>query len=100
MRGESRNHQGPARALDALPPLSPSLRNTAPQCLPGFQAPAPSGPMQKGEGCNLKGFMSVNKVAGNFHIAFGDSVVKVILRASSRGRGFVLGVRGREETLA
>jgi len=56
--------------------------------------------MQKGEGCNLKGFMSVNKVAGNFHIAFGDSVVKVILRASSRGRGFVLRVRGRGETLA
>ncbi|TFJ83594.1 hypothetical protein NSK_004699 [Nannochloropsis salina CCMP1776] len=52
------------------------IKNTAPQCLPGFQAPAPSGPMQKGEGCNLKGFMSVNKVAGNFHIAFGDSVVK------------------------
>jgi hypothetical protein len=33
--------------------------------------------MRKGEGCNLNGFMSVNKVAGNFHIAFGDSVVKV-----------------------
>jgi len=33
--------------------------------------------MEKGEGCNLNGFMSVNKVAGNFHIAFGDSVVKV-----------------------
>lgn len=52
------------------------IKSTAPQCQPGFKVPVSVGPMQKGEGCNLNGFMSVNKVAGNFHIAFGDSVVK------------------------
>jgi hypothetical protein len=29
-----------------------------------------------GEGCNLSGSMRVNKVAGNFHVAMGNSVVK------------------------
>jgi hypothetical protein len=29
-----------------------------------------------GEGCNLSGFMLVNKVAGNFHVALGESVVR------------------------
>lgn len=28
------------------------------------------------EGCNLSGFMLVNKVAGNFHVALGESVVR------------------------
>eukprot|EP00743_Colponemidia_sp_Colp-15_P007181 GILK01007755.1.p1 GENE.GILK01007755.1~~GILK01007755.1.p1 ORF type:complete len:396 (+),score=64.06 GILK01007755.1:57-1244(+) len=27
----------------------------------------------KGEGCNLAGFLEVNKVAGNFHVALGES---------------------------
>ena len=30
----------------------------------------------QGEGCNLSGSMLVNKVAGNFHIAMGNAVVK------------------------
>lgn len=29
-----------------------------------------------GEGCRVKGFMNVNKVAGNFHIAHGESIVR------------------------
>jgi hypothetical protein len=28
------------------------------------------------EGCNLSGFIHVNKVAGNFHVALGESVVR------------------------
>lgn len=28
---------------------------------------------QENEGCNLQGFLNVNKVAGNFHIAPGKS---------------------------
>ena len=30
----------------------------------------------QGEGCNLSGSMRVNKVAGNFHVAMGEAVVK------------------------
>lgn len=30
----------------------------------------------KGEGCRINGYMSVNKVAGNFHIAHGESIVR------------------------
>ena len=30
--------------------------------------------MSKGEGCNLSGYMTVNRVAGNFHIAMGEGV--------------------------
>lgn len=32
--------------------------------------------VQTGEGCTISGVMKVNKVAGNFHIAHGESVVK------------------------
>jgi len=32
--------------------------------------------MKHGEGCNFAGIMTVNKVAGNFHIAMGESTVK------------------------
>eukprot|EP01039_Chlorochromonas_danica_P010492 gene10491-11622_t len=31
---------------------------------------------QEGEGCNIWGTMRVNKVAGNFHIAHGESIVR------------------------
>jgi endoplasmic reticulum-Golgi intermediate compartment protein 3 len=31
---------------------------------------------QPGEGCRVSGFMKVNKVAGNFHIAHGESIVR------------------------
>jgi len=30
--------------------------------------------MTKGQGCNLSGYMTVNRVAGNFHIAMGEGV--------------------------
>lgn len=30
--------------------------------------------MRKGQGCNLSGYMTVNRVAGNFHIAMGEGV--------------------------
>lgn len=30
----------------------------------------------KGEGCRINGYMTVNKVAGNFHIAHGESIVR------------------------
>lgn len=30
--------------------------------------------MTKGEGCNLSGFMNVNRVSGNFHVALGEGV--------------------------
>ncbi|CAN0429809.1 unnamed protein product, partial [Phaeothamnion confervicola] len=29
-------------------------------------------PLQEGEGCRLWGAMTVNKVAGNFHVAMGE----------------------------
>jgi hypothetical protein len=32
--------------------------------------------VKKGEGCRVSGTMMVNKVSGNFHIAFGDSVIR------------------------
>jgi endoplasmic reticulum-Golgi intermediate compartment protein 3 len=32
--------------------------------------------MQEGEGCRISGQMRVNKVAGNFHMAMGESMVK------------------------
>ena len=32
--------------------------------------------LEKGEGCRINGYMNVNKVAGNFHIAHGESIVR------------------------
>jgi endoplasmic reticulum-Golgi intermediate compartment protein 3 len=32
--------------------------------------------MRKGQGCNLSGYMTVNRVAGNFHIAMGEGIEK------------------------
>jgi endoplasmic reticulum-Golgi intermediate compartment protein 3 len=31
-------------------------------------------PLKQGEGCNLAGFMTVNQISGNFHIAMGEGV--------------------------
>ena len=36
----------------------------------------PYAHVEPGEGCRIKGSMFVNKVAGNFHIAHGESIVK------------------------
>lgn len=50
-----------------------SLKDTAEQCVRESHLEIP---LQIGEGCNLSGLMKVNKVAGNFHIAMGESMVK------------------------
>jgi hypothetical protein len=36
----------------------------------------PFASVKTGEGCLVTGSMQVNKVAGNFHIAHGDSIVR------------------------
>ena len=36
----------------------------------------PFANVEAGEGCRVKGYLEVNKVAGNFHIAHGESIVK------------------------
>jgi hypothetical protein len=46
----------------------------ATQCL--RDAKNPFAHVKKGEGCRVSGHMLVNKVSGNFHIAFGDSIVR------------------------
>mmetsp|Transcript_52488 Transcript_52488/g.67307 ORF Transcript_52488/g.67307 Transcript_52488/m.67307 type:complete len:439 (-) Transcript_52488:104-1420(-) len=50
------------------------IRRDAEQCKREQSFPLASS--QPGEGCNLAGFMLVNKVAGNFHVALGESVVR------------------------
>mmetsp|Transcript_16450 Transcript_16450/g.32695 ORF Transcript_16450/g.32695 Transcript_16450/m.32695 type:complete len:472 (-) Transcript_16450:217-1632(-) len=50
------------------------LQNTAEQCK--REGVVPLKRMKHGEGCNFAGFMTVNKVAGNFHIAMGESTVR------------------------
>ena len=40
------------------------------------EADRPYAHVDPGEGCRIKGTMYVNKVAGNFHIAHGESIVK------------------------
>lgn len=49
------------------------LQNSS-QCLHDKKNPFAN--VKKGEGCQISGHMLVNKVAGNFHIAFGDSIVR------------------------
>ena len=36
----------------------------------------PFANVDKDEGCRINGYMNVNKVAGNFHIAHGESIVR------------------------
>mmetsp|Transcript_19254 Transcript_19254/g.43558 ORF Transcript_19254/g.43558 Transcript_19254/m.43558 type:complete len:390 (-) Transcript_19254:231-1400(-) len=50
------------------------LQYTAEQCVrEGRDKKAPKL-MAKGQGCNLSGYMTVNRVSGNFHIAMGEGV--------------------------
>lgn len=49
------------------------LKNST-QCLHDVQNPFAH--VKKGEGCRLTGHALVNKVSGNFHVAFGDSIVR------------------------
>jgi len=36
----------------------------------------PFAQVKAGEGCRIRGLMEVNKIAGNFHVAHGDSIVR------------------------
>jgi hypothetical protein len=51
-----------------------NILKNATQCL--HDAKNPFAHVKKGEGCRVAGHMLVNKVSGNFHIAFGDSIVR------------------------
>ena len=48
-----------------------SVESTAEQCL--REAKNPAAAAKKGEGCNIEGSLTVNKVAGNIHVALGKS---------------------------
>jgi len=50
------------------------IRRDSEQCV--REQKSPLAGIEEGEGCNLSGFMLVNKVAGNFHVALGESVVR------------------------
>ena len=39
-----------------------------------FRSKAEPKKMTKGQGCNLSGYMTVNRVSGNFHIAMGEGI--------------------------
>jgi hypothetical protein len=52
---------------DAVQPL-------AEQCIREGRGRQSPKKMSKGEGCNLHGYFTVNRVAGNFHIAMGEGV--------------------------
>lgn len=50
------------------------IKRTAEQCV--RERAQPLSEVKEGEGCNIAGSMLVNQVAGNFHFAIGDSVVR------------------------
>lgn len=50
------------------------LMGIAEQCVREGKTEHKPKRMTKGEGCNLSGYMSLNRVAGNFHIAMGEGV--------------------------
>jgi len=50
------------------------LRYTAEQCVREERDKMEPKNMTKGEGCNLSGYMTVNRVSGNFHIAMGEGI--------------------------
>ena len=47
---------------------------TAEQCIREGRDRKEPKRMTKGQGCNLSGYMTVNRVAGNFHIAMGEGI--------------------------
>lgn len=49
------------------------IRNST-QCL--TDSSNPFAMVKVGEGCRIQGSMSVNKVAGNFHMTMGESIVR------------------------
>ncbi|CAM9197181.1 unnamed protein product [Choristocarpus tenellus] len=50
------------------------IRRTAEQCIRENHLETP---LEEGEGCRLSGFMLVNKVAGNFHVAAGEGMMRM-----------------------
>jgi len=50
------------------------LQFTAEQCVREGKDKKEPKKISKDEGCNLSGYMTVNRVAGNFHIALGEGV--------------------------
>lgn len=50
------------------------LQYTAEQCVREGRDKAEPKRMTKGQGCNLSGYMTVNRVAGNFHVAMGEGI--------------------------
>jgi hypothetical protein len=53
---------------------SDSIKLEAPQCVDN--RPGSLRDVKKGEGCRLAGWLEVNKVAGNVHVAMGESAVQ------------------------
>lgn len=51
-----------------------SILATSEQCIREGRDRKEPKRMTKGEGCNLSGFINVNRVAGNFHIAMGEGI--------------------------
>ena len=52
---------------------TPIMRNST-QCLRDDHNPFAQ--VKEGEGCRVRGLMEVNKIAGNFHVAHGDSIIR------------------------
>lgn len=50
------------------------LKYTAEQCVREGRDKLEPKRMTKGEGCNLSGYMTVNRVSGNFHVAMGEGI--------------------------
>jgi hypothetical protein len=50
------------------------LKYTAEQCIREGRDKTEPKKMTKGQGCNLSGYMTVNRVSGNFHIAMGEGI--------------------------
>jgi endoplasmic reticulum-Golgi intermediate compartment protein 3 len=50
------------------------LKYTAEQCVREGRDKSEPKKIIKGQGCNLSGYMTVNRVSGNFHIAMGEGI--------------------------
>ena len=57
---------------------SDSIKNEAPQCVDS--RPGSLRDVKKGEGCRLAGWLEVNKVAGNVHVAMGKPAALISRR--------------------
>jgi endoplasmic reticulum-Golgi intermediate compartment protein 3 len=50
------------------------LKYTAEQCIREGRDRSEPKLVTKGQGCNLSGYMTVNRVSGNFHVAMGEGI--------------------------